>query len=107
MSPSARRSIRLAAVTVALLPGLASAARANDARITAEQRTGPRAITLTIWTPAFTAPTKVDVDLPAAYDKEQQDAAMHRFLARIEHLPMKEAFIVLDRYWKLPQRGAS
>ena len=43
----------------------------------------------------------------SAYDKEQQDAAMHRFLARIEHLPMKEAFIVLDRYWKLPQRGAS
>ena len=43
----------------------------------------------------------------AAYDKEQQDAAMHRFLARVDHLPMKEAFIVLDRYWKLPQRRAS
>jgi S-formylglutathione hydrolase FrmB len=64
------RFLLLGALTVALLPGSASAARANDAVITAEQRTGPRVVTLTISTPAFTVPTKVDVDLPTNYDAD-------------------------------------
>jgi hypothetical protein len=34
----------------------------------------------------------------AAYDKAQHDAAMHRFLEGTPHLPMAEAFTVLDRY---------
>ena len=34
----------------------------------------------------------------AAYDKAQHDAAMHRFLDGTPHLPMAEAFTVLDRY---------
>jgi S-formylglutathione hydrolase FrmB len=46
----------------------ASAARANDARIIAERQVTGRVIELTIATPAFVAPTKVDVDLPVGYD---------------------------------------
>ncbi|HEV3229306.1 MAG TPA: alpha/beta hydrolase family protein [Solirubrobacteraceae bacterium] len=42
----------------------------DGARIVAEQRTGPRVITLTIATPAFTAPTRVQVFLPAGYDSD-------------------------------------
>jgi hypothetical protein len=38
----------------------------------------------------------------AAYDKSRQDAAMHRFLAGTPHLPMTEAFTVLDRYGSMP-----
>ena len=42
-----------------------------------------------------------------AYDKADHDAAMHRFLARTEHLSMEEAFTILDSYWKLPSTRAS
>ena len=38
----------------------------------------------------------------AAYDKSRHDAAMHRFLAGTPHLPMAEAFTVIDRYRSLP-----
>src|SRR5205085_2279626 len=58
----------LGAVAVVLLCGSTSAAAASTVRITAEQRTAPRVVTLTISTPAFTTPTKVDVDLPTDYE---------------------------------------
>jgi len=38
----------------------------------------------------------------AAYDESQHDAAMHSFLSGVPHLPMNEAFIVLDRYRSMP-----
>jgi hypothetical protein len=38
----------------------------------------------------------------AAYSKAQHDAAMHRFLLATPHLPMAEAFTVLDRYRSMP-----
>jgi len=38
----------------------------------------------------------------AAYDKSQHDAAMNRFLSGTPHLPMTEAFTVLDRYRSTP-----
>lgn len=41
----------------------------------------------------------------AAYDKEAQDAGMHRFLAVTPHLPMKKAFTVLARRRRPPPRG--
>jgi S-formylglutathione hydrolase FrmB len=49
---------------------LASAARANDARIIEERQVTGRVIELTIATPAFVAPTKVHVDLPVGYDAD-------------------------------------
>ena len=48
----------------------AGAARANDAHITSERRVTPRVIELTIATPAFVAPTNVDVVLPTGYDAD-------------------------------------
>ena len=44
-------------------------ARGNPAHITSMVRSG-RVVTLTISTPAFTTPTKVDVDLPTSYDAQ-------------------------------------
>ena len=38
----------------------------------------------------------------ATYDKQRHDAEMHRFLLRTPHLPMAEAFTVLDRYRSIP-----
>lgn len=38
----------------------------------------------------------------AAYDRPRQDAEMHRFLLCTPHLPMAEAFTVLDRYRSMP-----
>jgi S-formylglutathione hydrolase FrmB len=58
------------AIAVALLCASASPARANEARITAEKPLGPRAVELTISTPAFTVSTHVDVDLPVGYNAE-------------------------------------
>ena len=55
---------------VLLLCVAAAPAAANDARITAERRIAPRVVELTISTPAFTAPTKVHVDLPTGYDAD-------------------------------------
>jgi len=66
MLPVATRTL-LGALAVALLSG-AAPAHANDAKIIAEKPIGPRVIELTISTPAFTTPTKVDVDLPVGYD---------------------------------------
>jgi len=43
---------------------------ANEARIIAERQIDTRVIELTISTPAFTAPTKVDVDLPMGYNDD-------------------------------------
>ena len=51
--------------------GLCGMAAANPARIVAEQSAGGgHGIELTISTPAFTAPTKVQVFLPAGYDAQ-------------------------------------
>lgn len=66
-----RRQLLLAALALALLGGPVGAAQAgNDVRITAENQVAPRVVELTIATPAFTAPTKVDVDLPVGYDTD-------------------------------------
>jgi S-formylglutathione hydrolase FrmB len=81
--------IRVRACVIAILLGLlavapsgAGASRAtkgaagpvsvagDPAHITAEKLLGPRAITLTISTPAFAAPTHVDVDLPTGYSTQ-------------------------------------
>jgi S-formylglutathione hydrolase FrmB len=51
----------------AILAFGAAPAHANPAHIVSEKRVGPRWIELTISTPAFTEPTKVDVDLPTGY----------------------------------------
>jgi S-formylglutathione hydrolase FrmB len=45
-------------------------ARANVAGITAERQVDARVIELTISTPAFATPTKVEVDLPVGYDAD-------------------------------------
>ena len=47
-----------------------SPARADDARIVAEHPVGDHGIDLTIATTAFTAPTHVQVFLPAGYDAD-------------------------------------
>lgn len=67
-----RRCLVPAAVAAALLAGSAPSAQAHDGRIIAEQRIGPRVIELTISTPAFAGPTKVDVDLPVGYDADRR-----------------------------------
>src|SRR4051794_33006366 len=63
-------SLRLAPVAIAVALLAAPAAQANDAHIVAEKQIAPRVIELTISTPAFTGPTKVDVDLPVGYDAD-------------------------------------
>src|SRR3954454_19625042 len=63
-----RRTLALATFLLAfVLPGLA---QANPAQITAEKQLGPRVVELTINTPAFAEPTKVQVDLPTGYDSD-------------------------------------
>jgi S-formylglutathione hydrolase FrmB len=64
------RRLLLAAFAVALL--WTTPAHAAGARIISEERIGPRVIELTVSTPAFAAPTKVDVDLPAGYDSDRR-----------------------------------
>src|SRR5690242_10970660 len=59
-----------AAITAALVAAAAPPARADGVHITAEQRVAPRVVELTISTPAFAGPTKVDVDLPTGYDAD-------------------------------------
>ena len=66
------RRFLLAALVATLLSAPASAAHAADATIVAEKQVAPRVVELTIATPAFTAPTKVDVDLPVGYDSDPQ-----------------------------------
>ena len=67
--PQRRRKFAMTLVVAVLLSAwLASAAQANDARITGERRISDRVIELTIATPAFAGPTKVHVNLPVGYD---------------------------------------
>jgi S-formylglutathione hydrolase FrmB len=65
-----RRRLQLAVLAAALLCAPVSAAHANDVQIVSEKRIAPRIVELTISTPAFTAPTKVHVDLPVGYDAD-------------------------------------
>lgn len=58
---------RVLAALVALACATPAAAD-NPARIVSEQSLGPNAVELTIATPAFSAPTKVQVFLPDGYD---------------------------------------
>src|SRR5690242_1829082 len=58
---------RVLVAIAAMFALAATPAHANPARIVSEKRVGPRWIELTISTPAFTGPTKVDVDLPTGY----------------------------------------
>jgi S-formylglutathione hydrolase FrmB len=62
------RRLSLGALAAALVCAPASPAQADDAQIISEKRVAPRVVELTISAPAFTAPTKVDVDLPVGYD---------------------------------------
>src|SRR4051812_5361567 len=55
---------------VVLLCVAAAPAQANEAHLLSEKQIGPRVVELTIATPAFVAPTKVDVDLPVGYDAD-------------------------------------
>jgi S-formylglutathione hydrolase FrmB len=57
-------------VALVLLLAAASGAQAGEARIIEQQSLGPRVLELTISTPAFAAPTHVDVDLPTSYASE-------------------------------------
>jgi S-formylglutathione hydrolase FrmB len=61
---------RLAAVIVVWCLFAPAAATAGDARITEERSLGGRGMELTIATPAFAAPVKVQVYLPVAYDAQ-------------------------------------
>jgi S-formylglutathione hydrolase FrmB len=58
-----------AAGATAVAPGYVSVT-GDPAQITAVKVVGPRAITLTLSTPAFTGPTHVDVDLPTGYSAQ-------------------------------------
>jgi S-formylglutathione hydrolase FrmB len=53
-----------------LLCATASPAHADGVHLVSEKQVAPRVVELTIATPAFTAPTKVDVDLPVGYDAD-------------------------------------
>jgi S-formylglutathione hydrolase FrmB len=66
-----RRGLLVGALALAVLCGSASPGQAGDVRITAEERIAPRVIELTISTPAFTAPTKVHVNLPVGYGADR------------------------------------
>lgn len=68
--PFRRRCLCSCATAAALFCAWAAPAHADEARITAERRIAPRVVELTISTPAFAAPTHVDVDLPVGYDAE-------------------------------------
>ena len=54
-------------ITVLITMWFASAASANDAQIVAERELADRVVELTIATPAFAEPTKVEVVLPVGY----------------------------------------
>jgi S-formylglutathione hydrolase FrmB len=67
----ARRLATAAVVALAVAAWPAARAAADDgARIVAERSLGPNAVELTIATPAFSAPTRVQVFLPAGYDAD-------------------------------------
>src|SRR3954469_19805447 len=61
--------VAYAAAVVAVVPATA-AAQTGDARITGERALEDRGVELTIATPAFAAPAKVQVFLPAGYDAD-------------------------------------
>jgi S-formylglutathione hydrolase FrmB len=68
MRSRSRSQLVMALVAAVLITVcLPSAAQANGAQVTGERQVTGRVIELTIATPAFVAPTKVDVDLPAGY----------------------------------------
>ncbi len=58
----------LVACLVILGASASAQANAGAATITSAVRTQPRVVELTISTPAFSTPTKVEVDLPTGYD---------------------------------------
>ena len=60
--------VRCLAITLTVLGAFAPLARADGAKVVAERSLGPRSVELTIATPSFAAPTRVQVFLPAGYD---------------------------------------
>ena len=60
-----RAAVLLAAMAAFACP--AHAAAADEARIVAQRSIGPNTVELTIETPAFSAPTRVQIFLPAGY----------------------------------------
>jgi S-formylglutathione hydrolase FrmB len=69
-SHTSRLRLILALAVAALIScWVAPAALANEAKITNTEHVTDRLLTLTISTPAFTEPTKVDIDLPTGYAK--------------------------------------
>jgi S-formylglutathione hydrolase FrmB len=67
-----RRLAGSAAVAFAIVTGSASAATYDGAKVVSEQQLDANRLELTISTPAFAAPTKVQVFLPAGYDAHQK-----------------------------------
>ncbi len=67
------------AVALFVAFAFAPAARADGVKISGEKRIGPREVELTISTPAFTAPTYVDIDLPDRL-RHRPEAALARHL---------------------------
>jgi S-formylglutathione hydrolase FrmB len=65
------RCLGTLALVLGCLLALASTATAAP-QITEAKRLAPRVLELTITTPAFSAPTHVDVDLPNGYDSEPE-----------------------------------
>ena len=68
---AAGRMLALLVVTVAALACAAPASADDEARIVEQRQIGPNAVELTIATPAFSAPTRVQVFLPAGYDADR------------------------------------
>jgi S-formylglutathione hydrolase FrmB len=60
----------VALATFAISAPIASGADPDGARVVAEQRLGANRVELTIQTPAFAAPTRVQVVFPAGYDAQ-------------------------------------
>ena len=65
------RIIRALAFAALVSGCFASTAQADQAKIIKSEHITDRRITLTISTPAFTEPTKVDIDLPTGYTKHK------------------------------------
>lgn len=69
---SPRRAFLIFGAATLLMFALAGSASAgaNPATITSAEQIAPRVVELTISTPAFTGPTKVQVDLPTGYNDD-------------------------------------
>lgn len=63
-------ALLLAITAIAMAFAGRAGAVSNPASITSAVQIAPRVVELTIDTPAFTAPTKVQVDLPTGYDSD-------------------------------------